>query len=418
MGDALKPPPRKNPLNRARVFTPPPTARSRAALFFSAYAARGALRLQHCEACNAVQYPPREACEKCWSDALVWKDIDPAGEIVSETTLHASTNIYFRERLPWRIGTVKMKAGPAAVAHLHGDVRVGDAVRLIARTDKSGQGVLMALPVKEIENMADDKALRALTCDPKHRRVLVTDVRNPAGQAVAKAALEAGAAKVFLGLAKEWAPFDGQASLLALPNTERAPLDMGNEESVAELAASIGGKTDILINTAQHVRAGSVFSGDAVLQARDAMEANVFGALRLLQSFGPIMRSRGADGENSAVAWVNCLSVYALSDWPRYGVNGASQAAALALAQNARAEFAASGVKVVNAFHGPIDDAWAQELSPPKVAPARLAKDVMTALKQGLEDIFVGDIATDIHERWKENPAVLERELTTMKIMD
>lgn len=418
MVDALKPSPRKNPLSRTQVFTPPPTARSRASLFFSAYAARGEMRLQHCKACNAVQYPPRDACAKCWSDELQWQEIDPAGEITSETTLHASTNIYFRERLPWRIGTVKTKAGPAAVAHLHSDVKVGDVVRLIARTDKSGQGVFMALPVKETENMADDKALRALTCDPKHRRVLITDVRNPVGQAMAKAALEAGAAKVFLGLANDWIPFDGQSALIALPNTELAPLDMGDGDSVAELAASIGGKTDILINTAQHVRASSVFAGDALSEAKDAMDVNVFGPLRLLQAFGPIMRGRGADGENSAVAWVNCLSVYALSDWPSYGVNGASQAAALALAQNARAEFAASGVKVVNAFHGPIDDQWAQELPPPKIAPARFAKDVMAALKQGLEEIFVGDIASDIHERWKENPAVLERELTTMKMMD
>lgn len=418
MVDAIAPPKRKNPLLRSPIAMPPPGARSRAALFFSAYAARGELRLQQCASCGAVQYPPRDACVACWSEQLPWTEVSPNGDLLSETTLHVSNNVYFRERLPWRIGAVKLDAGPVVTAHLHRDVRQSEKVRLIARTDKSGQGVLMALPAKETANMADDKAMRALTCDPKHRRVLVTDVRCVMGQAIVRAALKAGAAKVFLGVANAWKPFPGDDKLFALDKTEIAPLDIGDANSVAELAASIGGKADILINTAQHVRPGSALERRDVSTAKDEMEINFFGALRLLQNFGPIMRGRGADGDNSAVAYVNCISAFAFSDWPNYGVNSASQAAALALAQNARAEFAGCGVKVVNAFHGPIDDEWAQELPPPKVAPARFANELMHALQQGIEEIYVGDIAKDIHERWKENPAVLERELTTMKLMD
>ena len=418
MVDAMKPPRRKNPVRRSRVFTPPPHARSRAALFFSAYAARGELRLQHCAECGALQYPPRDACAKCWSAELAWREIEPAGSLIVDTTLDASTNVYFRERMPWRMGAVKLDGGPVVVTHVHNDVRTGDHVRLIARTDKSGQGVLMALPEKETDNMADDKALRALTCDPKHRRVLITDVRTPMGQAMARAIIDAGASKVFLGVAQAWKPFPGQDDLFSLSKTEIAPLDLADGENVRDLSASIGGKTDIIINTAQYVRPGSVFDRGDVATAKDEMEINYFGALRLLQAFGPIMRGRGADGENSGVAWVNCISAYAFSDWPRFGLNSASQAAALALAQSARGEFAASGVKVINAFHGPIDDEWAQELPPPKVPPSRFAKEVVTALQQGIEEIHVGDIAKDIHERWRDNPAVLERELTAMKMMD
>ncbi len=418
MVDALKPPPKKDPTKRSRVFTQPPGARSRAAHFFSTYAARGELRLQKCAECDVVQYPPRDACSNCWSEDLHWREVDAGGKLISETVLDASTNVYFRERLPWRIGAVKMNAGPVVTAHLHEDVEKDGAVRLIARTDRSGQGVLMALPEKETENMADDKALRALTCDPKQRRVFVTDVRTATGQAVARAAIEAGAAKVFLGVANSWKPFPGQDEVFALERSELAPLNVADSASVAELAASIGGKTDILINTAQHVRPGSVFERRNVSIAKDEMEINFFGALRLLQAFGPTMRARAADGENCAVAWVNCLSAYAFSDWPRFGVNSASQAAALALAQNARAEFAGAGVKVLNAFHGPIDDEWSQELPPPKVAPQRFAAEVMTALKEGIEEIHVGDIAQDIQERWRESPAVLERELTSTRMMD
>ena len=66
---------------------------------------------------------------------------------------------------------------------------------------------------------------------------------------------------------------------------------------------------------------------------------------RLIQAFGPGMRARGADGDNSACAWVNLLSVYALSNWPVYGTTSASQAAALSLSQCLRGDFVTSAAE-------------------------------------------------------------------------
>jgi hypothetical protein len=66
---------------------------------------------------------------------------------------------------------------------------------------------------------------------------------------------------------------------------------------------------------------------------------------------------------------------------------------------------------VLNAFFGPLETEWFQTVPPPKLAPSALAKAVVTALKQGLEDVFVGDIANDIRERLAANPKALEREL-------
>ncbi len=418
MADALKPPPRKDLRKRTRLPASPPLLRSRTALGFTARAAEGAFAIQHCADCGVVSWPPRDICPSCLSGALRWKETAPGGEFLVETTVRASTSVYFRERSPWRIGIVKLDAGPVVIAHIHSDAREGARVKMIARTDKSGQGVLMALPEVETENMADDPSLRELTCDPKHRRILITDVRGPVGQAIARAALKAGAAKVFLGAADLWKPFHGQDELFALAGAEVAPLDITDGDSVKNLAGSIGGKVDIVVNTAQHVRSGSAMGRRDVVTARDEMEINYFGPLRLLQTFGPAMRARGADGANSACAWVNLLSVFALSNWPQYGLNAASQAAALSLSQCARGDFAGSGVKVVNIFHGPIDDEWSQTLPPPKVAPASLADAVMSALKQGIETSFVGDVANDIRNRWREDPGVLERELTLARLMD
>lgn len=413
MADKLNQPPRKNPQRRTRQPTPPPLARSRAALGFSARAAAGQFMLQTCDECQAVTYPPRDVCPKCWSSALRWQAMDPIGELLTDTVLHTSTNVYFRERMPWRIGTVKLANGVPLLAHIHSDAVVGRSVKLIARTDKAGQGVILALPIKETPHMNDDKQFRELSATPRFRRILVTDARTALGQAMVAALVAAGASKVFAGIAEPWKPFPGRDVLEALDHVELVALDVTQGDSVLELVGSIGGKTDIVINTASHVRPGTAMTRRGVMVAKDEMETNYFGLLRLLQNFGPAMRGRAADGDNNAVCWVNLLSVYALSNWPAYGTTSASQAAALSLAQSARADFLGSGIKLANIFHGPLDDEWHQPVSPPKVAPNKLASETIRALEQGLEEVFVGDVAMDVIARWREDPGVLERELTT-----
>ena len=152
-----------------------------------------------------------------------------------------------------------------------------------------------------------------------------------------------------------------------------------------------------------------------ILTARDEMETNYFGLMRLIQAFGPGMRARGADGDNSACAWVNLLSVYALSNWPQFGTTSASQAAAYSLSQCLRGELAGSGVKVINILFGPLEESWRQPLPPPKVTPQKLADTVVHTLRQGIESIALGPVAEDVVRRWKEDPAVLERELTQVQ---
>jgi len=416
MTEALRKPPKKDPQRRTTSPTLPPHARSRRSLAFTALAAEGRFALQACTDCGHVTYPPREICPKCWSLSLAWRDQPEGGRLVAETLLRTSVNTYFRERMPWRIGTVQLDAGPTVLAHVHGDVGEFARVRMIARTDKSGQGVLMALPDKETPNMADDRQLRALTCDPKFRRALVTDGRTELGQCVVKALAEAGATRIFVGIAEDWRPYPGSEALAAIPGVEIMPLDVTDTISVNELAAEMGDKADILVNTAEYVRPGSVMQRHGVTLARDEMETNYFGLMRLIQAFGPAMRARGADGDNSACAWVNLLSVYALANWPVYGTTSASQAAALSLSQCLRGEFAGSGVKVINVLAGPLEESWRQPLPPPKVTPERLADTVIHALRQGIETVALGPVAEDVVRRYREDPFVLERELIQLNI--
>lgn len=407
----LDAPKKKDPQKRTRVPTLPPLPRSRAALGLTVAAAEGRFALQHCARCGTVQYPPRDACTRCLSVDLLWRDTDPKGRVIAETTIHASPDPHFCERLPWRMGSVQLAAGPVVLCHLHGDVGQGQTVRMALKLDKAGQGVLIALPEERTEAMEDDATLRGLTADPKHRRILVTDARAPEALTLTQALLKAGASTVFVGEPEAWRRWPGRAAFEGMEKVSLMPLDVTDTESVQQLAAEIGGKTDILINTARFVRPGGVMGGDTVF-ARDEMEVNMLGLMRLAQAFGPGMAGRTTDGVNSAVAFATVISAGALVPDPGYGAFGASQAAARSLCQTLRAEFRDSGLRVMAVYTGPTEDEWHQPLPPPKVAPGALARAIVGGLQDGLEEVFCGDVAKDVAERWRDNPGILERELT------
>jgi NAD(P)-dependent dehydrogenase (short-subunit alcohol dehydrogenase family)/uncharacterized OB-fold protein len=413
MTEQLARPKRKDPLRKTRLPLSPQGARSRPAHGLTAAAAEGRFALQVCADCGLIVYPPRDACPTCLSPRLPYRDVDAGGTLVAETTVRVSTDPYFRERMPWRVGTVKLDAGPVLVAHLHGDVTEGGRVRLELKLDKSGSPVAIALPEKDTPHMQDDPQLRELTCDPKFRRVLITDGRTAVGQSMAKAFSEAGAGIVFVGIADMWKPFPGIEALRGIERVEIVPLDVTNSSSVTEQAEQNAARIDIIVNTAEHIRAGGILERRGIGIARDEMDVRYFGLMRLAQAFGPVMRFRGADGVNSAAAIVNLISVHALMNWPAYGAHSAAEAACLSATQSLRAELRPGGVRLVNVFFGPLETEWFQTVPPPKVAPATLARAVIDALTKGLEDVFVGDVAEDVRARLAVNPKALERELAS-----
>lgn len=422
----MQPPPRKNPVLRTRQINLPPWARGRVALGLTAAAAEGRFALQRCADCDAVQYPPRAACHRCLSPRLPWREQDGAGELLSATTLAHSNDLFFSERLPWRLGLVRLDAGPSLIVHLHGALpelpeapEAGAApvrVRVAARLDRSGQAVLIAFPSAESPDMADDSMLREMGSDPRWRKALVTDGKTRLGQALARALLQAGAERVWVGQAEPWKKCAGLDALAALPQVAVVPLDLSDGRSVGALAGALGGQVDILINNAELHRACGIGARRGADAARAEMELNYFGLLRLAQAFGPALKSRSADGAAHATAWVNLLSIYALVNYPPHGSFSASKAAAHSLAQCLRAELRPAGIRVLNCFPGPIDDEWNQQLPPPKLAPEALARAIVDALREGVEDLYPGDLAQEWRQRWREDPKVLEREIAMQSL--
>ena len=290
MTEPLARPGRKDPLKKTREPLLPQGVRSRTAHGLTAAAAEGRFALQVCADCGFTVYPPRDACPRCWSARVPFQDVAPGGTVLAETTIRTSTDIYFRERTPWRIGTIELDCGPSFVAHLHGDVNEGDRIHMTLRLDKSGNAVALAMPSRPTGHQEDDVQLRELTCDPKFRRVLIPDGRNATGQAMARALSAASASLVFVGIADPWKPFPGEAALRAIPNVEIVTLDITDSQSVADVAGEIAHRVDILINTTEHPRIGGIIHRHGLTIAREEMDIRYFGLLRLAQHFGPTMR--------------------------------------------------------------------------------------------------------------------------------
>jgi NAD(P)-dependent dehydrogenase (short-subunit alcohol dehydrogenase family)/uncharacterized OB-fold protein len=403
----------KNPILRTPLPTLPPHKRSRVALGLTAAAARGALELQVCRDCGAAQYPPREVCRDCLSSRLFWRPHKGEGELVAETTLHAAQELYFRERLPWRIGVVRLDGGANLVAYVHDRVRRAPCrVRVEAALDRGGQAVLIAVPAIGSTDLSIDPKLREMTCDPRARKILVTDGKSAIGQAVVRALAAGGAEAIWVGEAEPWKKIAGTTKLRDLPQVTMVPLDVTDSASVRELAGEIGAKVDILVNTADCHRTLAIAARGALDAAQLEMDVNYFGLLRLAKEFAPLLKARAADGPANAIAWVNVLSIFALSNYPPHGTYSASKAAALSLSQALRGDLYAAGVRLINLFPGPVDDEWDQLELPPKLSPSALAAALIEALQGSMEDVYPGEVAQDWLARHRENAKALERELS------
>ncbi|MDK3017299.1 SDR family NAD(P)-dependent oxidoreductase [Pseudodonghicola flavimaris] len=404
-------PKRKDPLVRTELPLTPPGGRSRAAHLLTRAAARGQFALPRCRACGTVHFPVRDICPNCLSTEIAMAPAAAAGTLLSRTQAEVPALPYFRERAPWHVGLVQLADGPQVIAHLHPEVAVGAAVRMHLKLDKAGQAVLYAAPkTAEVDLMTDPK-WREMVAHPLHRRVLITDARHFATPAIVKALKAAGARKIRLGVPEAWKPFREAPLYDGIEGVEILPLDLTSDRSVFDYASDYGGTTEIVINTADRVRAGQTLQPGTLLPAQEMMEHIAFGPMRLAQALAPALIGRGADGPAAAAAWVNLLSIHALAPLPGHMGWSAAHAAAHAFSQGLRAELLQGGVKLINLYSGPTEDPWFQTMIPPKVNGAALARGIVKALTEGLEELDIGPVAQELRERLDANPKAVEREL-------
>jgi hypothetical protein len=355
-------PRRKNPVLRTRQMNLPPWARGRTALGMTAAAAEGRFELQVCQRCQAVQYPPRELPSLPVAATQVDERRPAPANCSARTVLHHSNDPFYRERCrggsascastsgrrdrapAWRRASPSTSAArqtrfAAAVQGRGRDLaRQPVRVHVGARLDRAGAAVLIGFPPEESEHMADDKMLREMTSDPKFRKILVTDGKTEVGQALVKrssrpAPTSSGSAMPSRGRSSPASTTSRAAAGDAgAARPHQRPL--GRPSSPARSAA----RSTSSSTTPRCHRAFGIAARRGTDVAKAEMDINYFGLLRLRAGVRAGAEGRSADGVTHAAAWVNLLSVYALSNYPPHGTFSASKAAAHSLAQCLRAE--------------------------------------------------------------------------------
>lgn len=305
---------------------------------------------------------------------------------------------------------VRLDGDITVIAHLHHacmDSR--GEVRVRAMMDRGGRGVLVAFPTEAARAAETDPQVLEMTCTPKQKRVLVTDGSSRLGQALVDSLLAAGAEVVWSGTRADTQPQTSSGHVRPLP------LDATDAESVAAAARRVGTQVDILINNAEVHAAASPGSG--LDRALAEINTNYLGLMRLATAFAPPLLARASETSSRPTAWVNVLSIYALSSHPSLGTFSSSKAAALSLAQSLRAQLRLSGIRVLNVFPGPMDEVEFRDVPEPKLSHSALARAIVAALDSGQEDCYPGDVAQDFLRRWRQDPKVLELELQPSNLL-
>lgn len=116
--------------------------------------AAGELRVQHCPACAAVQFPPRARCVSCGAQALQWRAVPPRGVVYSFTVVHRAPGAAFRGIVPYVVALVDVAPEARLMLNVvdiapHA-VRIGMRVRIGFEPRGSGEHAVW-MPVARAE---------------------------------------------------------------------------------------------------------------------------------------------------------------------------------------------------------------------------------------------------------------------------
>jgi NAD(P)-dependent dehydrogenase (short-subunit alcohol dehydrogenase family) len=209
----------------------------------------------------------------------------------------------------------------------------------------------------------------------------VTGANRGIGLAFAQELVAAGARKVYAAARNP--------EQVALDGVHRVHLDVTNPDNIS---AAARGCTDVnlLVNNAGIALWTGFLGRDAVEAARSEMETNYFGPLLLSRAFAPVL------AENGGGAIVNLLSILSWVAVPNAGTYSASKAAAWALTNWLRTGLREQGTQVVGVHAGPVDTDMARDLTLPKVKPADVVRQVLSALEAGRDEVLVDEMTRQV----------------------
>jgi NAD(P)-dependent dehydrogenase (short-subunit alcohol dehydrogenase family) len=207
----------------------------------------------------------------------------------------------------------------------------------------------------------------------EHSVALVTGANRGLGRAFVEELLARGAGKVYAGMRT--------VDATAVPGAVPIQLDVTDPESVRAAAETCSDVT-LLVNNAG---AGSLHEGvldpSLIDVARDTMDVNFYGVIRVSQALAPtIVEHRGAI--------VNVLSDATWFALPPLAAYSATKSAAWNFTNALRVELRPRGVEVLGVHAGFIDTDMARGVDAVKSDPRHIAAVTLDELESGGQEVL------------------------------
>jgi NAD(P)-dependent dehydrogenase (short-subunit alcohol dehydrogenase family) len=221
--------------------------------------------------------------------------------------------------------------------------------------------------------------------------LLITGANRGIGLAFAREALSRGARKVYAGAR------DPRSVTLA--GVEAIALDVNDDTQVAEAAQRCGDVT-LVINNAGIATFGGFLADESIASARQQMETNFFGPLRIARAFAPVLAANGGG------AILNVLSVASWINAPTLSVYGASKSAAWALTNGLRNDLRAQGTQVLGLHMGFVDTDLTRGIEMPKTSPDDVVRIAFNALEAGAEEVLGDELTQQVKRGLSAEPGI------------
>ena len=88
------------------------------------------LKFSKCNQCGLFQFPPRDLCSHCLSEAIIWESVQPIGVVLADTRIHYSLEEQLQKTVPNHIGLIKLDIGPTIFANPEEELKKGDRVMI------------------------------------------------------------------------------------------------------------------------------------------------------------------------------------------------------------------------------------------------------------------------------------------------
>lgn len=237
--------------------------------------------------------------------------------------------------------------------------------------------------------------------NPKGKIVFVSGANRGIGKETVIELIEKGAKKVYAASRK----VEALQELVDQFGDKVVPveLDLTNSASIQAAAKSVG-DIDILINNAGVLIGGYSSAENSLETLKQNFQVNVFGLIELTQAFSKSFEKA------SETAIVNLSSLAGLANMPVIGTYSVSKAAVHSISQGLRAEYKDKNTLVACVYPGAIDTEMTKQMDMPKDTPKNVAKYIVAALIEGVEDVFPDQMSAQAGPGFLANPKAIEGE--------